>query len=132
MDMLSFALLATASLLAVVFNHQRWLRVDPSVLGLALTLLIQISTTNFPWIVRQSAEIVNQMTSVEREREYAMQEPEAPLSVTKDKDLQPSWPESGAVDIQNLSVRYRDDLPLALDNLSLSFPAASKIGIVGR
>lgn len=90
MDILSFTLMALASILAVLFNSSGWFMVDPAgerdsffglvrcyithsylsiettVLGLTLTLLIQIAGTNFPWVVRQSAEVVNQMTSVER------------------------------------------------------------------
>ena len=61
MDILSFVLMATASFFAVLFHDQGWFEVDPAVLGVALTLLLQIAGTNFPWIVRQSAEIVNQM-----------------------------------------------------------------------
>ena len=70
LDLLSFILTAAATLLAVLFDDQQWFQVDPAILGLALTLLIQISTTNFPWIVRQSAEVTNQMVSVERILEF--------------------------------------------------------------
>jgi ATP-binding cassette subfamily C (CFTR/MRP) protein 4 len=48
-------LLATASILAVIFHDQGWFKVNPTALGLALTLLLQIAGTNFPWIVLQSA-----------------------------------------------------------------------------
>jgi ATP-binding cassette subfamily C (CFTR/MRP) protein 4 len=55
LDIMSFIFTSVASFSAVLFHDQGWLEIQPSVLGLALTLLIQISTTNFPWIVRQSA-----------------------------------------------------------------------------
>jgi hypothetical protein len=48
-------LLATASILAVIFHDQGWFKVNPTALGLALTILLQIAGTNFPWIVLQSA-----------------------------------------------------------------------------
>jgi ABC-type multidrug transport system fused ATPase/permease subunit len=43
MDFLAFILLSTSSLLAVLFHDQGWFQVDPSVLGLALTMLLQIA-----------------------------------------------------------------------------------------
>jgi len=55
LDIISFVFTSVASFSAVLFHDKGWLDIQPSVLGLALTLLIQISTTNFPWIVRQSA-----------------------------------------------------------------------------
>ena len=55
LDIISFIFTSVASFSAVLFHDQGWLEIQPSVLGLALTLLVQISTTNFPWIVRQSA-----------------------------------------------------------------------------
>ena len=56
LDFLAFILLSAASLLAVLVHVQGWFEVDPAILGLALTMLIQIATQNFPWMVRQSAE----------------------------------------------------------------------------
>jgi hypothetical protein len=43
-----------------------WMNVDQAVLGLALTLLLQLGGT-FQWTVRQNAEVVSYMVSVERE-----------------------------------------------------------------
>ena len=132
MDILAFILMSFASILAVLFNDQGWFRVDPAVLGLALTLLIQIAGTNFPWIVRQSAEVVNQMTSVERIQEFAELPSEAPFDLDNDKQLIGSWPNKGAIEVKSLDIRYRPELPLALDDTTFSIPAGSRIGIVGR
>lgn len=43
-----------------------------------------------------------------------------------------NWPSSGELEFRNLSLRYRDDTPLALDNLSFKIPAGKKVGVVGR
>lgn len=43
-----------------------------------------------------------------------------------------SWPKTGDLLIQNLSIRYRDDLPLVIKNISLNVKQGTKIGIVGR
>lgn len=131
LDTLSFILLSSASLLAVLFHHQGWFDVDSAILGLALTLLIQISTTNFPWVVRQSAEVCNQMVSVERVLEYGSLPTEAALRTDFDKTLC-NWPGNTSVTVQNLSTRYRTSLPLVLSNITFHVNAGERVGIVGR
>jgi len=132
LDVLSFSLLATATITAALFHQQRWLQIDPTTLGLALTLLIQMSNTNFPWMIRQSAEITNQMVSVERIMEFCGVDREASLEKDTDKSLDDSWPGTGNVDVRGLSVRYREGLPLVLDNVTFTVAGGSKIGVVGR
>lgn len=43
-----------------------------------------------------------------------------------------SWPQDGAVRFDKFSLRYRADLDLVLDSISLSVNPMEKIGIVGR
>lgn len=128
MDLLSWVLMACASILAVVFQVQNLWDVNPSVLGLALTLLIQISTTNLPWIVRQSAEVTNQMVSVERINEYGKLAPEAALATEFDTQNK-NWPIDASIRVTDLSVRYREDLPLCLSNISFSIESGSRLAI---
>lgn len=51
-------------------------------IGLAISSAMMLSGM-FQWGVRQSAEVENQMTSVERVMEYSRLEPEAPLESEK-------------------------------------------------
>merc|ERR1712003_470363 len=50
------------------------------------------------------------------------------------KELQPptEWPKSGSLEFRNVSLRYREGLPLALNDLSFAIPAGKTCGIVGR
>jgi len=120
-----------ASLLAVLFQDQGWFDVDPAVLGLALTLLIQISTSNFPWVVRQSAEVANQMISVERIIEFGSLPPEAALETDLDKQFK-DWPSDTSITIKNLTTRYRSKLPTCLEGVSFQIEAGQRVGVVGR
>jgi len=95
-----------------------------------LSLLIMLAGL-FQWTVRQSAEIVNQMISVERVAGYTQLPSEAPVETEADK-LHPDWPSSGGLKCQNLKVRYRDDLPPALQNISFDISGGERIGCVGR
>ena len=61
MDALMFIFLAIASFAAVIVHQQAWFDIDPGILGLALSMLIQLSGL-FQWCVRQSAEVVNQVS----------------------------------------------------------------------
>ncbi len=131
LDLISFILMSAATLLAVLFDDQNWFDVDSVILGLALTLLIQISTTNFPWVVRQSAELCNQMVSVERIVAYGSLKSEAPLEVKFDKDIG-DWPQDTSMTVQNLTTRYRSNLPPVLSDISFKIMPGEKVGIIGR
>ena len=43
-----------------------------------------------------------------------------------------TWPSTGDLSIQNLSVRYRRGLPYVLKDINLDIKSGSKVGIVGR
>nr|KYP62404.1 ABC transporter C family member 5 [Cajanus cajan] len=43
-----------------------------------------------------------------------------------------SWPENGTIEIIDLQVRYKENLPLVLHGVTCTFPGGKKIGIVGR
>jgi len=129
MDSIMFLFISVAAFLAVLFNTQAWFSVDPAILGLALSMLLQLSGI-FQWAVRQSAEVVNLMVSVERVSEFGNLEPEATLR--KPDTDPPNWPKEGSIVIKDLSVRYRSLLPLALKKVSLSISAGERVGVVGR
>ena len=132
MDSLMFLFLALASFLSVLFSVQGWFSVDPAILGLALSTLLQLAGI-FQWCIRQSAEVVNLMVSVERVLALCELEPEAPLELEDDALLlQEGWPKEGSVTIQDLSVRYRPNLPRSLKNVTFDIPSGSRVGVVGR
>jgi ABC-type multidrug transport system fused ATPase/permease subunit len=80
--------------------------------------------------VRQCAEVENQMTSVERVITYTKlpAEPgyDRPKSTPKD------WPDNGSLSIRNMSLKYSDDGPLVLKNVTIDVEGNQKVGIVGR
>ena len=42
------------------------------------------------------------------------------------------WPNKGEIEIKNFSIKYRENLPIILDNINIKINAKEKIGIVGR
>lgn len=83
-------------------------------------------------MVRQTAEVENNMNSVERIVHYAREiEQEAPREVL-DKDPTKPWPARGQVEFRDVVLNYRPELPPVLKGLSMSVQGGEKIGIVGR
>jgi len=100
-------------------------------LGLALSYSIEV-TGYLKFGVRMIATVEEQFTSVERVIEYCDDiEPEAPEDQPAADPAETAWPTGGAIEIDNISMRYRDG-PLVLKNLSLSIDGGEKIGVVGR
>lgn len=59
-------------------------------------------------------------------------ESEAPRHSPEAAAPAPSWPQQGKITFQDVEMRYRDDLPLVLKNLSFTIMPEETIGIVGR
>eukprot|EP00547_Thalassionema_nitzschioides_P011899 CAMPEP_0194264536 /NCGR_PEP_ID=MMETSP0158-20130606/47636_1 /TAXON_ID=33649 /ORGANISM="Thalassionema nitzschioides, Strain L26-B" /LENGTH=987 /DNA_ID=CAMNT_0039004779 /DNA_START=1005 /DNA_END=3965 /DNA_ORIENTATION=+ len=130
MDAIAFLFLAVCTFLSVLLTQHGWLDIDPAILGLALTTLLQI-TGLFQWCIRQSAEVVNQMVSVERVIGFGNLPSEAELERESDKEIA-DWPRDGSIVVEDLSARYRSTLPLSLKGISFEIPSGAHVGVVGR
>uniref|UniRef100_A0A8C2GR14 Multidrug resistance-associated protein 4 n=1 Tax=Cyprinus carpio TaxID=7962 RepID=A0A8C2GR14_CYPCA len=97
--------------------------------GLALSYSVTLMGM-FQWGVRQSAEVENMMTSVERVVEYTKLESEAPWETQKRPP--PDWPSRGLVTFDKVNFSYSSDGPVVLKNISAMFRPREKVGIVGR
>ncbi|PLB42134.1 P-loop containing nucleoside triphosphate hydrolase protein [Aspergillus candidus] len=70
------------------------------------------------------------MNSVERLRYFGVElEEKAPLHTI---DVRESWPEKGEIVFNDVAIRYRKNLPLVLQGLSLHNKGGERIGVVGR
>ena len=109
------------------------LAIPPGWAALALTLSFE--TTNFlKHGIRVYAQTEAAMVSVERIAKYTdevEQESETVDDAERLVELE-NWPMHGKVEVKNLSMRYRKNLPLVLDDISFTVEAGHRIGIVGR
>ena len=70
---------------------------------------------------------------VERLKEYYdLDGFEADLITEEDKKIAVDWPQNGDIEFKNVSLRYRQGLPLVIKNLNLRIEAGQKVAIVGR
>ncbi|XP_040888393.1 ATP-binding cassette sub-family C member 4-like [Toxotes jaculatrix] len=97
--------------------------------GLVLTYAVTL-IGNFQWTVRQSAEVENTMTSVERVVEYTELKSEAPWET--EKRPPPNWPNRGEVTFSGVSLSYSGDGSPVLKDISATFQPGEKVGIAGR
>ncbi|TGZ74317.1 hypothetical protein CRM22_001004 [Opisthorchis felineus] len=97
--------------------------------GLMITYAVSLVGL-FQWCIRQSAEVENQMVSVERAVEYMDLEPE----ITQPPITEPpdDWPKFGRIVFDNLWLRYHESASWALKGISLDIVAGLKVGVVGR
>lgn len=108
--------------------------IPPSSGGVVLSYIVTAQAI-FGNMIRQSAEIENNMNSVERMLHYAHnieQEPAHDVD-TLDGDLKATaWPTAGHVQFQALTLSHRSNLQPALRNVTLDIEPGEKVGIVGR
>uniref|UniRef100_A0A8C7JPI3 Cystic fibrosis transmembrane conductance regulator n=1 Tax=Oncorhynchus kisutch TaxID=8019 RepID=A0A8C7JPI3_ONCKI len=103
--------------------------VEAGSVGLALSYAVTLMGM-FQWGVRQSAEVENMMTSVERVVEYTELESEAPWETQKRPP--PEWPSQGLITFDRVSFSYSSDGPVVLKDMKAMFRPKEKVGIVGR
>ncbi|XP_063393657.1 ATP-binding cassette subfamily C member 4-like [Cydia fagiglandana] len=98
--------------------------------GLAISQTL-ILTGMLQFGVRQTAEVISQMTSVERILQYTHIERES-LWEKGAKATPKGWPWRGRVEFRNVFMKYNtEDLPI-LKNLNVVIENGWKVGVVGR
>ncbi|XP_017228295.2 ABC transporter C family member 5 [Daucus carota subsp. sativus] len=127
MELLSTFVFAFCMILLVSFPHGS---IDPSMAGLAVTYGLNLNARLSRWIL-SFCKLENKIISIERIHQYCHIPSEAP-QVIEDSQPPPSWPEEGTIELNDLKVRYKENLPLVLHGVSCTFPGRMKIGIVGR
>jgi ABC-type multidrug transport system fused ATPase/permease subunit len=105
-------------------------KIDAGLAGLSLSYAIAFSESAL-WIVRLYANIEMNMNSFERLQEYLEVEQEAPYEI-EETEPAVSWPESGRINVKDVSLRYAPELPRVIKNVSFDVEPNQKVGIVGR
>jgi len=126
---LSTALLGFAGRWAAAGMGGRWAAAKSAI---AVTQALSVVGL-LNWTVRTVADTETSFTSYQRVvNAIDTTDAEAARELPTDSALSESWPEEGLVSMQGVSMRYRDDLPLVLQNLNLELRPGERIGVVGR
>ncbi|KAF8184562.1 hypothetical protein K438DRAFT_2020317 [Mycena galopus ATCC 62051] len=103
-----------------------------ALLGVALSRLVSLGQW-LTHLLNSVASVENGSVSIDRITEFARL-PEEEKSTVNENVLNDdqNWPSAGNLAFSDFSMKYRDDLPLALKNLTFDFQGGQKIGICGR
>ncbi|XP_068116443.1 ATP-binding cassette sub-family C member 8 isoform X2 [Hyperolius riggenbachi] len=99
--------------------------------GLGLTYALMVSNY-LNWMVRNLSDMEIQLGSVKRINSLMKTEPENYKGLLSSSQIPQNWPESGEIQIQNLSVRYDSSLKPVLKHVNAHITPGQKIGICGR
>ncbi|XP_022102306.1 ATP-binding cassette sub-family C member 9-like isoform X2 [Acanthaster planci] len=118
-----FVLLSTGSTLIGALSFG----INPSLVGLSSAYSLQMS--NFlNYLMRGRTQVEMQMNAVERIQFYS----EVDREDYSGAEPSAGWPHSGEIRIDNVSVRYAEDLEGVLRNVSVYLKSGEKVGICGR
>lgn len=129
LQMIGVAMVTGVAFVTVLMHQSR--SVSPGLAGLALSYALSV-TSNLSGVITSFTETEKQMVAVERESHYINNIPKERENETLDTNIVNYWPNYGTVEFSNVSLRYREGLPLALENISFKIESGEKIGIVGR
>ncbi|KAJ7050501.1 multidrug resistance-associated ABC transporter [Mycena amicta] len=118
-------LVATLSVTALITSG-----VDAGLVGLVLSYAMN-ATSSLNWVVRSASDVEQNIVSVERILHQIEVAPEKPQYIPETKP-HGNWPSAGKIEFRKYSTRYRPELDLVLNNISLEIPGGLKLGVVGR
>lgn len=128
LDLLSVIFLTIVTFQFLILDDGNTLSGD---VGLVISQSL-ILTGMLQYGMRQTAEVANQMTSVERVLQYTKLDKEGPFETDPTKRPHRDWPQNGAVQFTKTSLRYVPEEAPVLRDLNFDIKPGEKVGIVGR
>lgn len=101
--------------------------ISASFVGVSLTYAL-LATGSLNWAVRMISELESSMNAIERVRYYA----KTPSENWEGDFQKNNWPLHGSIELRNLTLGYRPDLPPVLNRINLRIRAGERIGLIGR
>ncbi|KAI1169577.1 ABC transporter [Nemania sp. FL0916] len=136
---------AFVSLCAGIIAVAKAGQVTAGLVGFSLTNALGLSDTIL-MVVRSMSDLEVEMQSFHRLHEYADVEPEdksddlyrGDTMATENGSVHPQdavpvkWPTSGSIELRNVTVKYDENGPEVLKDISIKFGAGERVAIVGR
>ncbi|SMY23174.1 unnamed protein product [Zymoseptoria tritici ST99CH_1A5] len=101
--------------------------------GVALSYIVTVQAV-FGFMIRQSAEIENNMNAIERLLYYSHDVPQEPPH-KREGDVglvEKKWPGQGAIEMRDVVFTHREGLEPSLRGVNLVIPAGCRLALVGR
>lgn len=98
-----------------------------------LGLLYALTITNYlNWVVRNLADLEVQMGAVKKVHSFLNMESENYEGYLDPSQVPKDWPQEGEIKIENLCVRYENNLKPVLKHVKAYIKPGQKVGICGR
>jgi ABC-type multidrug transport system fused ATPase/permease subunit len=107
------------------------LRLPAGLIGLGIQWSY-VFTAALNFFFQRLSECEARITSIERVHETAKLPQEASWETDSSILLDPAWPTKGELEFVAVCMRYRKELPLALDSVSFTLRPGMRCGVVGR
>lgn len=127
LDLMGALLTLTVASISVAMRYT----INASQIGLILASIIGVQQS-LSMVVRQSAEVENNLSSVERLHYYGTSVDQEAASIVTLTEPPLNWPAQGSIEFSGVELKYRPNLPSVLHDLSFKINPGEKVGIVGR
>jgi ABC-type multidrug transport system fused ATPase/permease subunit len=128
-EVLGAVVVLVSTILVISFNDK--FRLDPGIVGLLIIWSANFTIT-LGFMMDFFGEAEAAITAIERVDAMSRLPMEKAMKTDKSLALPNSWPEKGLLEFDQVCLRYRPGLPLALNSLSFSIPPGKSCGVVGR
>lgn len=124
---------ATVNILITMLSVGRAYPISAASSGLLISYTVQLSMQLISFS-KSLGQTEQYMSSVERVCEYVTDLPQeaAYINEAEDSKIPENWPSGGKIQFNNVSLKYRPELPFVLKNMTLDIKPGEKIGICGR
>jgi ABC-type multidrug transport system fused ATPase/permease subunit len=129
MEMLGSVIVLVSTVLLVCLNDE--LNLEAGLAGL-LIMWSSNFTITLNFLVDTFSETEAAITAIERVDAMADLPSEKSFETAEGSKPPINWPDNGVLEFDHVSLRYREGLPLALNNLSFKIPSGKTCGVVGR
>jgi ATP-binding cassette, subfamily C (CFTR/MRP), member 1 len=121
----------TLSVCTFVVSGNGTLMLSAGLVGFLIMWSI-VFTTSLGFLLQHFTEAEARITAIERVNATSELPQEAAWETDPTLQLNPSWPSQGHLKFDDVCLRYRKELPLALDSVTFQIPAGTSCGVVGR
>ncbi|KAJ3495541.1 hypothetical protein NLG97_g3322 [Lecanicillium saksenae] len=124
-DLLTCGVCVMLTSMSITHRH------DTSVSAIGLSFLILITFgLSLDQFIDSWADLDRSINAFSRLRDFMHDTPTEPDLAPV--NLPPNWPQLGAVELRNVTAKYRNDAPASLEDISLRVMSGNKAGITGR
>lgn len=126
-EVLGSIVMLLSCLLVICLNNA--LQLPPGIVGLLIIWSVNFTIT-LGFLVDNFSDSESAITSIERVDAMSRLPEEKPMATSELVRLPASWPDAGRLEFKSVCLRYRENLPLALNGLSFSLPARKRCAVV--